>query len=158
MFRYSRVWLAEIKTVDMRVSAHREIFFHSILLIACYIIEDEDWVWLRLARKNVITVGERKVANFVDRWQQILQILIFRLLHRFWIHVYILETYRADFPKLMKALVLPQFEGPQTIARIVFGSIAPCLCFSALSPIVRNLSSQFITRIVNGCNTNLIFY
>jgi len=37
-------WLAEIKTVDVWVSTHREIFSHSILLIACYIIEDEDWV------------------------------------------------------------------------------------------------------------------
>jgi len=57
----------------------------------------------------------------------------------------------------MKTLVLPQFEGPQTIARMVLGSIASCLRFSALSPIVCNLSSQFITRIVNGCRTNLIF-
>jgi len=57
----------------------------------------------------------------------------------------------------MRTLVLPQFEGPQTIARMVLGSIAPCLRFSALSPIFRNLSSQFITRIVNGCRTNLIF-
>jgi len=60
--------------------------------------------------------------------------------------------------KLMRTLVLPQFEGPQMIARMVLGSIAPCLRFSALSPIFRNLSSQFITRIVNGCRTNLIFY
>jgi len=57
----------------------------------------------------------------------------------------------------MRTLVLPQFEGPQTIARLILGSIAPCLRFSALSSIFRNLSSQFITRIVNGCLTNLIF-
>jgi hypothetical protein len=43
------------------------------------------------------------------------------------------------------------------IARIVVGSIVPCLRFSALPPIDRNLSSQFVTRIVNVCRTNLIF-
>jgi len=46
--------------------------------------------------------------------------------------------------KLMRTLVLSQFEGSQTIARMVFGSIAPCLRYFALSPIFRNLSSQFI--------------
>jgi len=59
--------------------------------------------------------------------------------------------------KFMRTLVLPQFEGLQTIARMVLGSIAPCLRFSALSLIVHNLSSQFITRIINDCRTNLIF-
>jgi len=58
--------------------------------------------------------------------------------------------------KLMRALVLPQFEGLQMIACMVLGSIAPCLRFSALFPIVRNLSSKFITRIINGCRTNFL--
>jgi len=57
----------------------------------------------------------------------------------------------------MRTLVLLQFDGPQTIAGMILGSIAPCLRFSELLPIVRNLSSQFITRIVNGCRTNRIF-
>jgi len=56
--------------------------------------------------------------------------------------------------KLIRTLVLLQFEGPQMIARMVLGSIAPCLRFSTSFPIVRNLLSQFITRIVNGCRTH----
>jgi len=57
-------------------------------------------------------------------------------------------------------LVLPQFEGPQMIARIVVGSIELCLRFSALFPINHNLSYnyvQFVMRIVNGYRTNFIF-
>jgi len=34
-----------------------------------------------------------KVADFVDRWQQILQILIFQLLQRFRVYVHVFETY-----------------------------------------------------------------
>jgi len=49
---------------------------------------------------------------------------------------------------------LLQFDGPQMIARIVLGSISPCLRFSALPPIIHDFASQFVTCIVSGCSTN----
>jgi len=52
----------------------------------------------------------------------------------------------------MRMLVLPQFDGPQMIAHIVLGSISPCLCFSALPPIIRDFASQFVMCIVSGTN------
>jgi len=57
----------------------------------------------------------------------------------------------VDFTAIQRAA------NDRTYSTNALGSIASCLRFSALSPIVRNLSSQFITRIVNGCRTNLIF-
>ena len=56
----------------------------------------------------------------------------------------------------MRTLVLPQFDGPQMIARIVLGSISPCLRFSALPPIICDFTSQFVTRIISGCSTNFM--
>ena len=56
----------------------------------------------------------------------------------------------------MRTLVLPQFDGPQMIARIVLGSISPCLRFSTLPPIICDFASQFVTRIDNGCGTNFM--
>jgi len=54
----------------------------------------ENRVWTCLARWNDVTViGERKVADFVDWRQQILQISIFRLLQRLRVRVHVLETY-----------------------------------------------------------------
>jgi len=91
MFRYSRVRLTEIEAVDVRVAAHREIFSHRILLVACHVIKDKNRIWARLARwNNVADVGERKEADFVNS-KQIFEILILRLLQRFWIDVY--ETF-----------------------------------------------------------------
>jgi len=57
----------------------------------------------------------------------------------------------------MRTLILSQFDRPQMIARIVLGSISPCLRFSALPPIIRDFVSQFISsRIVSGCSTNFM--
>ena len=42
------------------------------------------------------------------------------------------------------------------IVRIALGSISPCLRFSALSLIIRNFASQFMTRIINGYSTNFM--
>jgi len=50
------------------------------------------------------------------------------------IYVHVLKTYTVRTVQLMRTFVLPQFEGPQTIARIVLGSVAPCLRFSTLPP------------------------
>jgi len=51
-------------------------------------------IWTRLARWNDVTIiGERKVADFINRCQQILQISIFRLLQRFRVLVHVFETY-----------------------------------------------------------------
>jgi len=38
------------------------------------------------------------------------------------------------------------------IARIVLGSISPCLRFSALPPIIRDFVSQFVTCIFSSTN------
>ena len=56
-------------------------------------------------------------------------ILIFRLLQRFRIHVHVLELYaECGFSnRFISTFVLPQFDGPQTIARIETSSISPCL-------------------------------
>jgi len=43
------------------------------------------------------------------------------------------------------------------IARIVLGSISPCLRFSALPPIIRDFASQFVTCTVSGYSTNFMF-
>jgi len=42
------------------------------------------------------------------------------------------------------------------IARIVLGSISPCLRFSAFLSIIRDFASQFVTCIVSDCSTNFI--
>jgi len=48
--------------------AHRKVFSHRILLVACYIIKDKNRIWTRLAWWNdIAVVGERKVADLVDR-------------------------------------------------------------------------------------------
>jgi len=49
MFRYSRVHLTEIEAVNVRVAAHRKVFSHRILLVACYVIKDKNRIWARLA-------------------------------------------------------------------------------------------------------------
>ena len=68
VFRYPRVRLTEIETVAVRVATHQKVFSHRILLVACHVIKDKNRIWTRLARSNdVAVVGERKVADFVDR-------------------------------------------------------------------------------------------
>jgi len=52
-------------------------------------------------------------------------------------NIHVLKTPCGLSNKLMRTLILPQFE-PQTITRMVLGSIAPSLRFSALPSIVRN--------------------
>jgi len=65
MFRYSRVRLTAIEAVNIRVTAHRKVFSHRILLVAFYIIIKIEF---GRARWNDITVvGEHKVADFIDR-------------------------------------------------------------------------------------------
>src|SRR5580765_2452744 len=54
---------------------------------------------------------------------------------------------------LINTLDLPQFEGPQMMSRIVFGSMFPCLRIS-FSSISRVLSSKFVTLIIVACRTN----
>ena len=66
IFRYSRVRLTEIEAVNVRVAAHREVLSHRILLIACHVIKDKNRIWARLALWCNVTVGERKVADFID--------------------------------------------------------------------------------------------
>jgi len=67
------------------------------------------------------------------------------------------NIYRADFPISLWKSWFYRNSKDRKHARMVFSSITPCLRFSALPPIFRNLSSQFITRIVNGCRKNIIF-
>jgi len=68
MFRYPHVRLTEIEAVNVRMAAHRKVFSHPILLVACYVIKDKNRIWAHLARWNdIAVVGERKVADFVDR-------------------------------------------------------------------------------------------
>jgi len=68
MFRYPRVRLTEIETVDVRVTAYREVFSHRILLVACHIIKDKNRIWACLARyTDIAVVEERKEADFIDR-------------------------------------------------------------------------------------------
>jgi len=72
------------------------------------------------------------------------------------------NVHRAGFPASWERWFYRNSKGwregmAQMMARIVVGSIAPCLHFSALFPINRNLSSQFVMRIINDCHTNLIF-
>jgi len=80
MFKYPRVRLTEIETVSVRVAAHRKVFSHHllILLVACHVIKDKNRIWACLARCNdVAVVGERRVADFVDRRKYIFKIPIF---------------------------------------------------------------------------------
>ena len=94
MFRYPGVRLPEIEAVNVRVATHRKVFSHRILLVACHVIKDKNRIWTRLTRWNdVAVVGERKVADFVDRRKQIFEISILWLLQRFRIDVHVLETY-----------------------------------------------------------------
>jgi len=67
---------------------------------------------------------------------------------RFWNAVVVFSS------KLMKTLILSQFDGSQMIAHIMLDSISPCS--RCLPSQFRNFASQFVTRIVNGCRTNFI--
>jgi len=68
MFRYSCVRLTEIEAVNVRVVAHRKVFSHRILLVACHVIKDKNRIWAYLARWNDIAiVKECKVTDFMDR-------------------------------------------------------------------------------------------
>ena len=92
MFRYPPVRQTEIEAINVRVATHRKIFSHRILLVAYHIIKDKNRIWTRLTRWNdVSVVGERKVADFVDRRKQIFEISILWLLQRFRIDVHVLE-------------------------------------------------------------------
>ena len=94
MFRYPRVRLTEIEAVDVRVATHRKVFSHRILLITCNVIKDKNRIWTRLARWNdVAVVGERKIADFVDRCKQIFEISILWLLQRFRVDVHVFKTH-----------------------------------------------------------------
>ena len=74
--------------------AHRKVFFYRLLLVACYVVKNKNRIWARLARWNdIAVVGERKVADFVDRRKQIFEISILWLLQRFCVDVHILKTY-----------------------------------------------------------------
>ena len=156
MFRYLCVRLTEVEAVNVRMAAHREVYSHRILLVACHVIKDKNRIWARLTRWNDV-VGERIVVDFVDRRKQIFWISILWLFQRFRIDVHVLETcVSGSRVELMRTLILPQFDGPQMIACIVLGSISPCLRFSALPPIIRDFASQFVMRIVSGCSTNFM--
>ena len=70
MFRYPCERLTEIEAVNVRVTTHRKVFSHCILLVTCHVIKDKNRIWARLTRWNdVAVVGERKVADFVDRYR-----------------------------------------------------------------------------------------
>jgi len=55
-----------------------------------------------------------------------------------------------------RMLILSQFDESQIIARIVLGSISPCLRFSMPFLIIREFALQFVTHIVSGCRTNFM--
>ena len=58
--------MSDRETVNVRVTTHRKIFSHRILLVACHVIKDKNKIWTRLARWNDIAVGKRKIVDFVD--------------------------------------------------------------------------------------------
>jgi len=92
MFRYPRVCLTQIEAVNVE---WRPIEKYS-LTASClsHVIKDKNRIWARLARWNdIAVVGERKVADFVDRRKQIFEISILWLLQRFCVDVHILKTY-----------------------------------------------------------------
>jgi len=77
MFMCPRERLTEIEAVNVRVTTHRKVFSHRIMLVACHVIKEKNRIWTRLTQWNeVAVVGERKVADFVDRRKRIFEISV----------------------------------------------------------------------------------
>src|SRR5436190_9427858 len=94
MFRYLGVRLTQVETINVHVTSHSEVLSDGVLLIASYVIEYEYRVRKCLARRdNVAILSECKITYIFQRCQQIFQVLICRLLQRFRVHVYVLETH-----------------------------------------------------------------
>ena len=66
MFRYPRVRLTEIEVVNVRVAAHRKVFFDRILLVACHVIKDKNRIWTFGGTTLLLLEKPIKVADFIQ--------------------------------------------------------------------------------------------